>query len=155
MTSKTKIDKAGRVLSDQNRPYDEESLEFDIVFEEFRGDHLEPLTRLTLLLQNRLETFGHPYYVAQRLKRKPQILRKLRRFSVRLTQLQDIGGCRIVVDKNEDVDTLIGLVHDSIGSDPDYKILRETDYRDWGRDDSGYRAYHMVFELPPEIRTLT
>lgn len=144
MVSKTKIDKAGKILSDVEREYDELALELDYVFEEFRSSHLVPLTQLTLSLQEWLQTYGQHYYVAQRLKRKPQILRKLRRFSVRLTQLQDVGGCRIVVDNNEAVDGLVSFLRDKLTSSGEYTIDRETDYRDWGRDDSGYRAYHII-----------
>ena len=101
MVSKSKIDKAGKVLSDQDREYDEVSLELDYVFEDYRKEHLQPLSELTTVLQEFLATSVDKYYIAHRLKRKPQILRKLRRFSVRLTQLQDIGGCRIIVDDNQ------------------------------------------------------
>ncbi|WP_245708088.1 RelA/SpoT domain-containing protein [Celeribacter baekdonensis] len=144
MISKSKVDKAGRILSDKDRNYDELSLELDYVFEEFRKSYLAPLTKLTLSLQEWLQTYGQQNYIAQRLKRKPQILRKLRRFSVRLTQLQDIGGCRIVVDNNEAVDGLVSFLRTKLTDSGDYTIERETDYRDWGRDDSGYRAYHII-----------
>ncbi len=144
--SKSKIDKAGKVLCDVSREYDELALELDYVFEDYRREHLEPLTKLTLQLQEWLQTYEQDYYVAQRLKRKPQILRKLRRFSIRLTQLQDIGGCRIVVEKNVDVDNIVGLLRGKFSGEFGYKLLRETDYRDWGRDDSGYRAYHIILE---------
>ncbi len=144
MASKTKIDKSGKILSDQTRDYDEIALELDYVFEDYRKSHLDPLTRLTLLLQEWLQTYDQQYYIAQRLKRKPQILRKLRRFSVRLTQLQDIGGCRIVVGDNASVDSLANFLRDKFESTDQYRIERETDYRDWGRDDSGYRAHHII-----------
>ena len=87
------------------------------------------------------------YYIAQRLKRRPQILRKLRRLSVRLTQLQDIGGCRIIVDKNTDVDELKSFITTRLASAGFAKVLRETDYRDLGRDDTGYRALHLLLDV--------
>lgn len=147
MASKTQIDKAGRILSDASREYDETSLEMDYIFDEYRKNHLEPLTKLTLTLQQWLQTYHKEYYIAQRLKRKPQILRKLKRFSVRLTQLQDIGGCRIIVDKNSDVDELISFIREKIHSSTLYQELREVDYREFGRDDTGYRAHHMVIKM--------
>lgn len=144
--SKSQVDKAGRILSDPLRPYDEIALELDYAFEEYRKEHLEPLTKLTLDLQAWLQTYRQEYYIAQRLKRKPQILRKLRRFSVRLSQLQDIGGCRIVVESNDDADKLITYVTGKIAADSSYSLERISDYRDWGRDDSGYRAYHIILK---------
>lgn len=145
--SKSKVDRSGAVLSDGNRPYDEITLEFEYVFEEYRKDHLEPLTRFTLELQEWLQSYKKSYYIAQRLKRRPQILRKLRRLSVRLTQLQDIGGCRIIVDRNGDVDDIIKYISEKISKSDFAEIVRETDYRDLGRDDTGYRAYHIILNV--------
>jgi (p)ppGpp synthase/HD superfamily hydrolase len=61
----------------------------------------EPLTETTIKLHSRLKDFGTDFYITQRLKRKPQILRKLKRFSVRLLQLQHIGGIRIIFNSFE------------------------------------------------------
>ena len=43
--SKSQVEKAGRILSDPLRPYDEIALELDYAFEEYRKEHLEPLAR--------------------------------------------------------------------------------------------------------------
>jgi ppGpp synthetase/RelA/SpoT-type nucleotidyltranferase len=145
--SRSQLDKAGRVLSDNTREYDETSLELDLVFEEFRKQHLKPLTELTLSLQNWLSNYEKSYYIAQRLKRKPQILRKLRRLTGRLTQLQDIGGCRIIIESNDDVNELIRFIEERLGTEAGYKVIRKTDYRDRGRDITGYRAYHFILEV--------
>lgn len=147
MVSRSKIDKAGAILSDQSRDYDELALELDYVFEDYRKEHLEPLTRLTLELQAWLQSFEKNYFIAQRLKRRPQILRKLRRLSVRLTQLQDIGGCRIIVDKNPDVDEVLRFIRSRVSSSGFARIVRETDYRELGRDDTGYRALHLLLDV--------
>ncbi len=145
--SKSQIDKSGRVLSDTTRVYDETSLEMEYVFDDYRQLHLEPLTSFTLEIQQWLQTYGRTYYIAQRLKRRPQILRKLRRLSVRLSQLQDIGGCRVIVENNSDVDATIAFIKAKIESSRVAELIRETDYRELGRDDTGYRAYHMILEV--------
>lgn len=147
MASKTKIDKSGRLLSDPNADYDETMLELDLIFDEYRKSHLDPLTRLTLELQSWLQGHHEDYYIAQRLKRKPQILRKLRRFSVRLTQLQDIGGCRVIVNKNSDVNKIFYFIMDRLEASNFVKVIRKTDYRERGRDDTGYRALHVILEI--------
>lgn len=99
--SKSKVDKAGLALS-KNKFKDEiDFIELEDVFDEYRKAHLQPLTETTLEIQRLLAGYGGSYYIAQRLKRKPQIVRKLQRLSVRLTQLQDIGGCRIIVQKKQ------------------------------------------------------
>ena len=97
--TKSKIDKAGVALSKGEFRSEEDLIELENIFDEYRKSHLQPLSETTIELQNWLNSYGASYYIAQRLKRKPQIIRKLNRLSVRLTQLQDIGGCRIIVEK--------------------------------------------------------
>lgn len=146
LPSKTKIDKAGLALA-KNKFKDEiEYIELEEAFDEYRKAHLQPLSETTLELQQLLANYGAPYYIAQRLKRKPQIVRKLNRLSVRLTQLQDIGGCRIIVHRNSDVDKLLKYLRDSVGAQNVFTIDRTTDYRKIGRDDTGYRALHVILK---------
>lgn len=142
--SKSKVDKAGRLLSDDSYKTIEELIEAEEAFGEFRTSHLGPLTQVTISLQRWLEEYGTRYYIAQRLKRRPQILRKLRRLHARLTQLQDIGGCRIIVDKNVDVDRLGDFLAERITQGSEIELVRGVDYREEGRDDSGYRALHLI-----------
>ncbi|KAA5603382.1 RelA/SpoT domain-containing protein [Blastochloris sulfoviridis] len=143
--SKAKVDRAGKYLSGKN-DITEEYIESDFIVDVYRASHLEPLSETTLELQRWLQGSGKRYYAAQRLKRKPQIIRKLRRLSVRLTQLQDIGGCRIVVDTNRDVSDLVEYIQNEICKQSSFKIAKKTDYRDRGRDDTGYRAIHLIID---------
>ncbi len=144
-SSKSRIDKSGRSLAFPAE-LTEESIELEDVFDSYRASFLEPLSRTTLELQNWLHGYGGRYYIAQRLKRKPQIIRKLKRLSVRLTQLQDIGGCRIIVDNNRDVDKLLKFIQDHVADSSTFTISRVTDYRDRGRDDTGYRSVHLIID---------
>lgn len=145
MNSKSKIDKAGRSLVEPGE-LTEESIDLEYAFDDYRASHLEPLSNTTLELQQWLHGYGGRYYIAQRLKRKPQIIRKLRRLSVRLTQLQDIGGCRIIVDNNDDVDQLVEFIKGKVSTQNAFEISRITDYRDRGRDDTGYRSVHLILK---------
>ena len=157
--SKTQIDKAGTILSNQTWKSEKEYKERNEILDLYRQSHLLPMTEVTLKLQEWLEkTFSHHYYIAQRLKRKPQILRKLRRLSVRLSQLQDIGGCRIIVKNNDVIDELVKFIHKKLVRNKFFVIRKETDYREVGRDTTGYRAYHIIIErdgykLEIQIRT--
>ena len=144
--TKSKIDRAGIAFAKDSFRNVEEMVEFEDVFDEYRKSHLEPLSETTLELQRWLNEYGHDYYIAQRLKRKPQIIRKLNRLSVRLTQLQDIGGCRIIVEKNELVDQIISFLKAKIESTEELKLVRITDYREKGRDITGYRSVHLLLE---------
>lgn len=100
------MDKSGLALAKGKYKDEIEFIELEDTFDEYRKAHLQPLSDTTMNIQRLLANYGRPFYIAQRLKRKPQIVRKLNRLSVRLTQLQDIGGCRIIVQKNSDVDKL-------------------------------------------------
>ncbi|MDD3328459.1 MAG: hypothetical protein PHW25_15355 [Zoogloea sp.] len=144
--TKSKIDRAGIAFAKDSFRNIEEMIELEDVFDEYRKSHLEPLSETTLELQRWLNEYGHDYYIAQRLKRKPQIIRKLNRLSVRLTQLQDIGGCRIIVEKNEIVDKIIEFLKRKIKSTEELNLVRITDYREKGRDITGYRSVHLLLE---------
>jgi ppGpp synthetase/RelA/SpoT-type nucleotidyltranferase len=144
--SKSKIDRAGQAFAKDDFRNVEDMLELEEVFDEYRKSHLEPLSETTLELQSWLNGYGYDYYIAQRLKRKPQIIRKLNRLSVRLTQLQDIGGCRIIVEKNDVVDQIIEFLKSKIASTKDLTLTRITDYREKGRDVTGYRSVHLLLE---------
>lgn len=144
--SNTLIDKAGKALAKDSETDVERYIKYIDAFDEYRKNHLVPLSKTTIELQQWLNQYGKEYFIAQRLKRKPQILRKLLRFSVRLSQLQDIGGARIIVDQNKDVDEVVSFLRGRFKDNPEIQLLRETDYRGEGREDSGYRAYHMILE---------
>jgi ppGpp synthetase/RelA/SpoT-type nucleotidyltranferase len=144
--SNTKVDKAGITLAKDSYTSEEEMFDAESIFDLYRGNHLQPLTEITLELQDWLSKFGENYYIAQGLKRKPQIIRKLNRFSVRLTQLQDIGGCRIIVQGNNTIDSLWEYLQDKVAHQKDLKLIRKIDYREKGRDDSGYRSLHLILE---------
>lgn len=144
--SKTLIDNAGKALSRDSESDVDKYILYTDTFDEYRKNHLEPLSKTTIEIQQWLSQYGKEYYIAQRLKRKPQILRKLLRFSVRLSQLQDIGGARIIVDQNSDVDDVVNFLTNRLHGNHNLNVIRETDYRGEGREDSGYRAYHVILE---------
>lgn len=144
--SKTKIDKAGLALAKGQYKDEVEFIELEETFDDYRKAHLKPLSETTLEIQRLLSNSGAEYYIAQRLKRKPQIIRKLKRLSVRLTQLQDIGGCRIIVEKNKDVDLIATFLRDKASAEAGFNITKVTDYREKGRDDTGYRSLHVLME---------
>lgn len=144
--TKTKIDKSGLALAKGKFKDEVDYIELEEVFDEYRKAHLKPLSETTLEIQRLLSNYGAQYYIAQRLKRKPQIIRKLNRLSVRLTQLQDIGGCRVIVQKNKDVDSVFAYLTERAATEAGFNIQRVTDYREKGRDDTGYRSLHVMME---------
>ena len=69
------------------------------------------------------------------------IRRKLNRLGLHLNQLQDLGGCRAIVPKIDDVKSLIEAL----------KKKSRHDLRGIGNDDitspkpDGYRSHHLIF----------
>ncbi len=145
--SKTKIDKSGLALSKNIYKDEVDFIELEDIFDEYRKRHLGPLTEISMDLQKWLADYECEFYIAQRLKRKPQIISKLKRLHVRLTQLQDIGGARIVVEDNDQVEKIYAYLHDELKKQDKISVIRVKDYRERGRDTTGYRALHVIMSL--------
>lgn len=86
--------------------------------------------------------------IAQRLKRTPSIIGKLKRFpGMQLHRMQDIGGLRIVLPKIEDVYRL----YDEVRKSKTFKHQLELppkDYIERPKQD-GYRSLHQVVRYHP------
>lgn len=80
--------------------------------------------------------------VAQRLKRMPRILSKLSRYpSMQVVNMQDIAGCRVVVESRDQQETLVKHIRKRW--DHGGQISKVYDYVSSPKD-SGYRAVHVV-----------
>ena len=78
--------------------------------------------------------------IAQRLKRLPTIVNKLRRFkNMRLSRMQDIAGIRIIVEDIKQLD----LIDDVLRKNKNLKRIK--DYIRKPKT-SGYRGKHYIFE---------
>jgi len=86
--------------------------------------------------------------VAQRLKRISSIDAKLREHDewMKLTQMQDIGGCRAIVRSVHSVRRLVAEYKDATAKNPKrgHQFHHENDYISFPKDD-GYRSYHLVY----------
>jgi putative GTP pyrophosphokinase len=97
--SKTQIDKLGERLKVAD-PIEADLRELDEYRRSFFPQHQAVVLAIEQQLQLR-PTGRVP-------KTIPSIIAKLRRESIRLSQIQDISGCRLVVDSVEDQDRIIG-----------------------------------------------
>lgn len=94
--SKSQIDAAGRLLASEE-PNPLEVRHALSVLNNWRSAHSFPLNTFQMGLRTRAQAVYGEALVAQRLKRTPSILLKLRRFpTMNLSRMQDIGGCRAV-----------------------------------------------------------
>ena len=106
--TKSQVNKAGRTLRRAGRQGDEVSLLDYVQAREvllaYRAAHRVPLTKATMGLRSMVRTEGCQVEVAQRLKRVPTIIDKLKREpTMQLANMQDVGGCRAILDRVDDV----------------------------------------------------
>jgi hypothetical protein len=147
--SKSQVNKAGRWLADHwtgaldLRPPD--TLEAATVVDLWRQLHAEPMAFVTTEVGRRVEDATGEAVVAQRLKRMPQIIKKLVRLNkMELARMQDLGGCRAVVRSLDEVDHVARLL---IGRPkPAWPLRTSYDYRENGKPDTAYRALHLVVQ---------
>ena len=143
--TKGQVDWAGRVVS---TIYDGEvdwaawSRAYNII-DNWRSSHNYPLNTFQVTLRAKAKKVDQSCVVAQRIKRLTSIQHKLSRFkSMQLSQMQDIGGCRAIVDTVEHVNALVDSYR---RSDLRHKLYRVTDYIKEPRA-SGYRGVHLLYQ---------
>lgn len=139
--SRSAVDSAGETLV--NGTVAEERLdEAYSVISNFRSAHSFPLNTLTVGLRRRAKAVSPSFLVAQRIKRLSSIAGKLRRFhKLRLSQMQDIGGCRAVLGS---VDEVRAVVESFVSSSIRHELAGFDDYIGSPKD-SGYRGVHLIY----------
>lgn len=117
-----------------------------------RAAHRVPLTKATMGLRSVVRTEHAQVEVSQRLKRVPTIIDKLlREPTMQLANMQDLGGCRAVLNSLDEVRRVQRRL--SRNRPP----MRVSDYIVEPRP-SGYRGVHVVVEYdgrPVEVQLRT
>lgn len=127
MLSKTQVDKVGERL--KSGDVDASTI---TALEQYRGEFAESYKAVEFLVRDRL---GHDV-TGRPAKSTVAITEKLRRQSIRLSQVQDIAGCRVIVPTV--------LAQDSLSN------VLQVFYSDLTIDDkresptNGYRALHLI-----------
>ncbi|MCY3825840.1 MAG: RelA/SpoT domain-containing protein [Candidatus Dadabacteria bacterium] len=145
--SKKRVDKAGTNF--RNRRDNEEDTE---VLENWRASHRQVLNTFQTLLRNRARHSEGEIMVVQRHKRKDTIIDKLRRHpKMKLSQMNDIAGCRVIFENAEVLYEFRENLHNSklshdLKNDPD-----KYDYIKSPKND-GYRGVHDVYSYNSNSR---
>lgn len=135
------VDAAGKILRDPNAPLEDFARAF-AVLDNWRSAHAFPLNTFQILLRNRARKIDPSATIAQRLKRVPSIVKKLQlQPSMRLSQMQDIGGCRAVL---RDVAAARGLRDVYLRNKANALFVSTKDYIHEPRN-SGYRSIHLIY----------
>jgi hypothetical protein len=112
------------------------------IINNWRASHSFPLNTFQIWLKKRAREIDPTSLVAQRIKRLSSIRLKLSRFpSIRLSQMQDIGGCRAVLGSVKKVDELVARYKNS---DLKHKLDHMDDYIRTPKE-SGYRGVHLIY----------
>jgi ppGpp synthetase/RelA/SpoT-type nucleotidyltranferase len=140
--SKSQINNAGCILVQGNSSSEEFRWALDLA-DRWRACHAYPINTFQATLRTKLARYNDPI-AAQRLKRMPTIIDKLKRYpAMKLTTMQDIGGVRAILTSVKDVHELADnyrhsrrLAHD---------LVYEKDYIRHPRSEDGYRSVHLIY----------
>ena len=137
--SRETVNRAARVLvSPDQHEYEND---FEII-SNWRSAHSFPLNTFKIGLLKRAHSIDEKCIVAQRLKRLSSVTLKLQRFpEMKLTQMQDVAGCRAILSTVEQVRVLVAAYK---RSDIKHKLVHEDDYIATPKD-SGYRSHHLIY----------
>ena len=120
------------------------------IINNWRSSHYHPLNTFQRRLRLKANSIDGSSLVAQRIKRLSSIRHKLDRFeTMRLLQMQDIGGCRAIVSTIEHLEKLVTIMASRdkarSGRGLKHKLVYEKDYIKNPKP-SGYRGVHFVFK---------
>jgi len=146
---KQAVVRAGKVLSERNLVRDQSYGRYDYtadqafdIAHDWRDSHNYPQWRVRIELGNMARKVDAGATCASRLKRMSSIRAKLRK-NVSLYQMQDIAGCRAIVETIEDVRALVSRYQDGASK---HILVDEDDYLSRPKLD-GYRSHHLVMKL--------
>lgn len=137
--SKSEINKAGSIIADSSSSKEDRDNAL-IILNNWRAAHAYPLQ----VICSNLRLRNPDAIVVQRLKRLDSITGKIVRYpKMQLYKMQDLGGCRVIVDT---IDQVYESVDRYKKSRIRHILKREYDYIQNPKD-SGYRSYHMVYQF--------
>lgn len=138
---KKDVNRAGEILSSNKQAPDKLMWAYEVLAN-WRACHGYPINTFQATLRQKLYGIDREAIVAQRLKRSPSVIAKLRRFpSMKLAQMQDIGGLRAVVESIAQVQMLEANYRESYFK---HELVSSKDYIKEPKAD-GYRSIHLVY----------
>lgn len=146
--SRKQVQRAGEVLAAAEAAGEGE-FDFErwyqayLVLSNWRACHGYPINTFQATLRKKLRKIDPDALVAQRLKRTPSILNKLKRIKgMNLARMQDIGGLRAVVATLPQLKTLHLEYQTTIFT---HALVSEYNYVEEPKA-SGYRSIHLIYK---------
>lgn len=139
--------KAGDMLLSSDIYSDDERFNWAMnVLSYWRSSHEQPLEAALSLVEKIAKEIDSNAIFAKRLKRLPSIVGKLSRFSeagMKLKNMQDIGGCRVIVSTPKQLKILVKELRKHSFFKKNDGSVRFKDYIEHPKED-GYRSYHLI-----------
>lgn len=108
----------------------------------WRASHFLPMNSIRRELAGHVGRLSLGGVTASRLKRMVSIRQKLRRFNIKISHMQDIGGCRVVLPTISDLE----ILSESFLDKTRHYLINRKDYILEPKAD-GYRCRHLVVEF--------
>lgn len=142
--SKNQVGRAGAFLIDESNDFDiVEYLQSFEILSNWRSSHAYPIQSMLGYFRKKAFEIDKSAVIAQRLKRTPSILAKLQREAdMKLDRMQDIAGCRVVVENKIKVYEVRNAIAKGQTRN---KLARERDYIKSPKE-SGYRGIHLIYK---------
>lgn len=142
--SKKQVDRAGQILAGSNQSKGDLVRALELAGA-WRACHAYPINTFQSTLRTKVREYQNEPIIAQRLKRMPTIIDKLKRYpAMKLTTMQDIGGVRAILGSISDVYKLADKYRPS--SRLRHELINEMDYVKCPRSDDGYRSLHLIYK---------
>ena len=139
LPSKGELDRAGLRLKESESPPDEDLN----LYNAYRTSFAPHLRNLVKTIVSAIDDDAE-ISMDTRLKQPKSVIAKLRRHQTKLSTIEDIGGCRIIVETMLDARSVVDVLSDSLD------VVRKRDYWDGLHD--GYRACHLIARLSERHR---
>ena len=141
--SRKAVGRAGATLQEGRYPAEEYSQALEVL-SNWRASHIYPLSKIQNLLYKRAKKVDSKALIAQRLKRTPSIINKLKLMkNSQLHRMQDIGGCRAILS---DISKVYELRNNIVNKFSNH-ILQKEDDRIKVMAESGYRSIHLIYKF--------
>jgi hypothetical protein len=146
------VDRAGQflLLPSEEPSFDEWATAYGII-NNWRNSHLFPLRTVRYGIYHMAKRIDPKSVTVQRMKRLYSIDQKLNRFpKLKLSEIQDIGGCRSVVSTVSEVKKLVETYKKS---EIRHELDDEDDYISNPKK-SGYRSHHLIYRYKSDRNTI-
>ncbi len=147
--SKKQINKAGQILIQKTASLKEFEWALDLAGK-WRACHAYPINTFQASMRGKLKRFSQDPIAAQRLKRMPTIIDKLKRYpAMKLTTMQDIGGIRAILGTVKDVYEFADEYRKSRRLA--HELIDQKDYINDPRSEDGYRSLHLIYRYKNKL----